>query len=109
ALVETTLPIYELKRSTLLSRRNQPLNYATAPALANSASDQRRIDGLRVTAKRKRSNNFAFLLSHGVNLKRQPAQDAMQIYSACCPRQKVGVPHCLPLAVSFRAESPAKP
>src|SRR5439155_6133248 len=25
ALVETTLPIYELKRSTLLSRRNQPL------------------------------------------------------------------------------------
>src|SRR5437773_2886882 len=31
ALVETTLPIHELKGSTLLSRRNQPPHYATAP------------------------------------------------------------------------------
>src|SRR5207247_8953288 len=31
AVVETTLPIHELKGSTLLSRRNQPPHYATAP------------------------------------------------------------------------------
>ena len=35
------------------------LGYATVPGLANSALGQRRIDGLRVTAKHKRSNNFA--------------------------------------------------
>ena len=42
------------------------LGYATVPGLACSALGQRRIDGLRVTAKRKRSNNFAcFIISRG--------------------------------------------